>query len=216
MKYENYIFDLYGTLADIHTDEDSSYVWEKMTLIYGYFQAWYNPAGMRDAFRRIREEEEQRREEIQIENVFARLFKEKGAEPKDEQVSWICRFFRAVSTEYIRLYPRVQESLKELREQGKHIYLLTNAQRAFTEYELRMLKIEDCFDGIYISSDYGVKKPNKLFFEKMIAKSGIDPRQSVMVGNDMICDIEGAKNAGLDAIYIHTNLSPEYPFCLPG
>lgn len=211
MKYENYIFDLYGTMVDIHTDEESSYVWEKMVLIFGYFQVFYDPDEMKEAFRRIGGEEAQHREEIQIEKVFARLLKEKGAEPKDEQVSWICRFFRAASTEYIRLYPKVQESLAELKEQGKHIYLLTNAQRAFTEYELRMLKIEDYFDGIYISSDYGVKKPNKLFFEKMIEESGINPAQSVMIGNDMICDIEGAKNAGLDAIYIQTNLSPDYP-----
>ena len=211
MKYENYIFDLYGTLVDIHTDEESSYLWEKMVLIFGYFQVFYNPDEMKKAFRRIGGEEAQHREEIRIEKVFARLLKEKGVEPKDEQVSWICRFFRAASTEYIRLYPKVQESLAELKEQGKHIYLLTNAQRAFTEYELRMLKIEDYFDGIYISSDYGVKKPNRLFFEKMIEESGINPAQSVMIGNDMICDIEGAKNAGLDAIYIQTNLSPDYP-----
>ncbi len=211
MKYENYIFDLYGTLVDIHTDEDSMYVWERMALIYGYFQVWYDPSEMRDAFRRIGKEEQQQREEIQIEKVFARLFEEKGVKFKEEQVSWVCRFFRAASTEYIRLYPKVEESLRELKEQGKHIYLLTNAQRAFTEYELRLLKIEDYFDGIYISSDYGVKKPNRLFFEKMIAESGIRLQESVMIGNDMVCDIEGAKSVGLEAIYIQTNLSPEYP-----
>ena len=28
MKYENYIFDLYGTLVDIHTDEENTELWE--------------------------------------------------------------------------------------------------------------------------------------------------------------------------------------------
>lgn len=27
--YKNYIFDLYGTLVDIHTDEEQKEVWEK-------------------------------------------------------------------------------------------------------------------------------------------------------------------------------------------
>ena len=27
--YQNYIFDLYGTLADIHTDEEQPLLWEK-------------------------------------------------------------------------------------------------------------------------------------------------------------------------------------------
>ena len=30
MKYENYIFDLYGTLVDIHTDEEKTELWEKL------------------------------------------------------------------------------------------------------------------------------------------------------------------------------------------
>ena len=30
-EYDNYIFDLYGTLIDIHTDEEQSILWEKMT-----------------------------------------------------------------------------------------------------------------------------------------------------------------------------------------
>lgn len=29
--YKNYIFDLYGTLLDIHTNESKKYLWEKMT-----------------------------------------------------------------------------------------------------------------------------------------------------------------------------------------
>lgn len=28
--YQNYIFDLYGTLVDIHTNENKHYLWEKM------------------------------------------------------------------------------------------------------------------------------------------------------------------------------------------
>ena len=30
MRYKNYIFDLYGTLVDIHTEEDNQELWEKM------------------------------------------------------------------------------------------------------------------------------------------------------------------------------------------
>ena len=30
MKYKNYIFDLYGTLIDIHTDENEMMLWEFM------------------------------------------------------------------------------------------------------------------------------------------------------------------------------------------
>ena len=32
--YKNYIFDLYGTLVDINTDEDKSELWDKLSLFY--------------------------------------------------------------------------------------------------------------------------------------------------------------------------------------
>ena len=33
MKYKNYIFDLYGTLADIETDEQEMKLWKKMAKL---------------------------------------------------------------------------------------------------------------------------------------------------------------------------------------
>ena len=30
--YDNYIFDLYGTLVDIHTEENDPLVWKKLAL----------------------------------------------------------------------------------------------------------------------------------------------------------------------------------------
>ena len=42
-QYKNYVFDLYGTLVDIHTDEEEKQVWEKLALFYGYYGALYTP-----------------------------------------------------------------------------------------------------------------------------------------------------------------------------
>ena len=47
--YQNYIFDLYGTLVDIHTNEKKAYLWEKMSLFFGR-------AGNAAAFKRRRKE----------------------------------------------------------------------------------------------------------------------------------------------------------------
>ena len=43
------------------------------------------------------------------------------------------QFFRALSTEYIRLYEGVPQMLSALKNTGAGVYLLSNAQRAFTE-----------------------------------------------------------------------------------
>ena len=38
VQYDNYVFDLYGTLVDIHTEEDFPNLWEKLLLRY----LWYS------------------------------------------------------------------------------------------------------------------------------------------------------------------------------
>ena len=43
----------------------------------------------------------------------------------------------------------------------------------------------------------------------LLDEQGIDPKEAVMVGDDAVCDIEGAKTAGLTTIYVHSNLSPD-------
>lgn len=210
IKYKTILFDLYGTLVDIHTDEESGYVWEKMCLFYGYYQADYTPEALRESFTMFIKEEQEKREEIQMEHVFGRLFAQKGVSLDAEMAVCAARMFRVLSTEYIHLYPGTKELLEALKKQGRKIYLLTNAQRVFTWHELKMLGIADCFDDIFISSDYGVKKPNVRFFSAPLKKYNLKKSDCLMIGNDEICDIGGARLAGMDSIYLHTNLSPDY------
>ena len=46
----------------------------------------------------------------------------------------------------------VTDLLEALKKKGKKIYLLSNAQRIFTEYEMHTLGIAKYFDDIFISS----------------------------------------------------------------
>ena len=49
-EYENYIFDLYGTLVDIHTDERKIAFWKKMSAIFHRYGADYAPSELRDLY----------------------------------------------------------------------------------------------------------------------------------------------------------------------
>jgi len=49
MGYTDLIFDLYGTLVDIHTDENDE-VWEKTALYFGYYGAHYTGEELKNAF----------------------------------------------------------------------------------------------------------------------------------------------------------------------
>ena len=131
------------------------------------------------------------------------------------------QLFRIASIEYLRLYPHALEALAALRRKGCRLWLLSTAQRIFTEYELRHLGLGAQLDGIYISSDYGCRKPDTRFYRALLAEQKLDPTRCLMIGNDRDTDIAGAKAAGLATLYMHTNLTPPEqseadPALLPG
>ena len=97
MKYENYIFDLYGTLVDIHTDEEKTELWEKLAQFYGYYGAVATGRGTekrvcvphegqkKDALRQemgsdaaMKKTMHMKHPEIEIEEVFLHCFRKKG------------------------------------------------------------------------------------------------------------------------------------------
>ena len=214
MTYTDLIFDLYGTLVDIHTDENDL-VWEKTAFYFGFYGAHYTPKALKAAFQkklRAREAREGQSYEcfpdIPFEEVMAELFRDKKIENADALGINAAQLFRISSLEYVRLYPGVLEALAKLRQKGCRLWLLSNAQRIFTEYELRHLGLGEQLDAIYISSDFRCRKPDVRFFNALIENEGLDRKNCLMIGNDRLTDIGGAKNAGLATLYMHTALTP--------
>ena len=220
--YDNYIFDLYGTLADIRTNEEKPYLWRKMSELYTSLGAAYTASGLRTGFRRLereyagrmegeagRTEQEDLLAEPDLTEVFRGLFLEKAVACDRETARMTAIFFRALSRKMLRVYDGVKETLGELRRRGGRLYLLSNAQSDFTRPELELLGLADCFDGILISSEEGCKKPCAAFFARLLERYGLDPARSIMVGNDEFSDIAGAVGMGMDSLYLHTATSPQ-------
>ena len=220
MNYTDLIFDLYGTLVDIHTEEDDT-VWEKTALYFGYYGARYTGAELKAAFQTAMASRKAKAgqsyecfPDLPMEPVFAELFRIRGVEEKSEELGLnAAQLFRISSTEYIRLYPGVTDALVKLREKGYRLWLLSNAQRVFTDFELNHLELKPYFDGIRLSSDYGCRKPDIRFFSALLKEENLDPKTCLMIGNDLDTDIAGAKNAGLATLYMHTGLTPPDQRC---
>ena len=228
MKYTDLIFDLYGTLVDIHTDENDA-VWEKTAIYFGFYGAHYTGKQLRESFHSLMARQEAQAgqdyecfPDIPCEHFFAQLFRERGIIQNADRLGIAAaQLFRIASIEYIRSYPNVSESLHKLKDSGYRLWLLSNAQRVFTAFELRHLNLEEIFDGIYISSDYRCRKPDQRFFHALMSQQNLDPSKCLMIGNDRMTDIAGARKAGMDTLYMHTNITPPGqemadPSLLPG
>lgn len=227
--YQNYIFDLYGTLIDIHTDESSKNFFKKYAKWLrrqGFYFDWklfYRLYTTTE--RRYRESVAQTgryiKPEIQIENVFYDVFAAKGYDLTEEQTNYLCESFRRISLIYLCLFPDTIACLEGLRRAGKKIYLLSNAQRSFTWQELELTGLVPYFDGILISSDEHCMKPDPEFYNICCERYHLDKSQSIMIGNELKSDMAGAKAAGIDGFYInrypvfHEESDPLYRYVSP-
>ena len=216
MRFTDLVFDLYGTLVDIHTEENDA-VWEKTAVYFGFHGAHYTGVALKAAFQTLLNAREAKAgqsyecfPDIPFEQVMAELFRAKGVEKDADALGFhAAQMFRILSMDYIRLYPKALDALAKLRKKGYRLWLLSNAQRVFTAYELRHLGLGEQLDSIYLSSDYECRKPDIRFFRALLEEQHLNPAQCLMIGNDRETDIAGAQAAGLATLYMHTNLTPQ-------
>ncbi len=235
--YDNYIFDLYGTLVDIYADENIIKPWENAAehLAKEFGTGWTGET-LWERYKEITKEEEKKLSaingaeypEILIENVWLRLIREgvelrkdksgravsENIENKEKAASLTvtspeilsyCVWFREMTRTRFKLFDGVLETFEFLRNNGKKIFLLSNAQRAYTAKELSDVGLDDKFDDIFISSDKEIKKPQKEFLERLINENGLSVDRCVMIGNDIFSDVGVAVKNGMNSIYLNTN-----------
>lgn len=235
--YNNIVFDLYGTLVDIHTDETKPEFWQKVADYFGYHGANYDAQECRRAYEEgVKKQAASLPEgaEVDLGQVFADMYIHKDPsvlyaeqirgksdtwtdlpEKSKQLIADTASAFRRYSMEKLRLFDGVTEMLNGLKAAGKKVYLLSNAQALFTRAELKITSLESYFDGILLSSDAGYKKPSKEFYALLSDRFGAVPEESLMVGNDDMADCHGASLAGMDSLYIYTEQSPKQKIPLP-
>lgn len=83
--------------------------------------------------------------------------------------------------------------------------LATNGVAKVQRARLENSPITAFFQDIFISQEIGVAKPDKEFFTYILTALKADARDTVMIGDTLSSDIQGAINAGLDSIWYSRN-----------
>lgn len=104
-----------------------------------------------------------------------------------------------------KLASGAKETLEYLKEQGYIICLMTNGFLKEQSANMKYNNIYDYFDRIYTWDD-SYAKPDSRFMKRVL--DGTDPKENVVIGNDLVSDILMAKNAGVFTIGF--NLSSLY------
>ncbi len=144
------------------------------------------------------------REELRWKRMWRTLLDYKIA---DEELA------RQLSERYLEILPTKRnlfhdtiEILDYLKLKAYPLHLITNGFEKTQQAKMRYSGIDSYFTHIITSEAAGIMKPHVAIFEFAIQKAGTTAKDSVMIGDTLDADIEGANNAGMDTIYYNPSV----------
>lgn len=215
MKYRTLFFDLDNTLYDFMASSREAYREVYTMMDYGrYFDSFESYFAIyqkrNDELWTLYNHAQITKDQLNAERYLHPL---QVAGVKDaEEISK--RFFaeamKVLPTKGI-LRPYAREILDYLRPRYP-LFILSNG---FVELQTRKMQsagILGYFDGIVLSEDIGINKPNKALFDHALAVANAKAEDSLMIGDDFDVDIVGAKEAGWDQLFYQIKPLDTVPF----
>ena len=116
------------------------------------------------------------------------------------------RYFRDVfdsfETDTVwELYPETLPVLEALSQQTK-LAMISNFDSRLYKV-LHALGLDGMFSSVTISTAVGAAKPSSAVFDAALKREGVSPANALHVGDHQRQDYQGARRAGLQALWLH-------------
>ena len=121
-----------------------------------------------------------------------------------------------LSEEYIEYLPKFNHlfdgaiAILDYLKPKYNLHIITNGFQEIQGNKLKNSNIQHYFDTITNSEMAGVKKPNPLIFEYAVKEAKAIKSNSIMIGDCIDADVNGALNFGMDAILFNIDTSKSY------
>lgn len=124
------------------------------------------------------------------------------------------RFLEILPTKK-EVFPYTMEILQYLTGKNYHIHLITNGFEKTQWTKIRNSGLDKFITHVITSEGSNSLKPKKEIFEFALQKAGAMLDESIMIGDNLDADIQGAMNAGMDTVFVNhinasTTLKPTY------
>ena len=181
IRFDNFIFDLDGTLVDSFQD-----IYSAMT------------AATRDLGLSVPSEETIRNNmHLRLDQLIDLLYPDRDL---DSIMHRFREHYDGSGYRSTRLYPGVEETLKHLHDRKCHLFVTTNKRKTAADAILSRLKIDTFFDTV-LSSDIAHPPLGKdVLVRRILIDRSLDPSATVMVG-DAQGDAEAALNNCISFIF---------------
>ncbi|WP_461246390.1 HAD family hydrolase [Treponema sp. R6D11] len=98
----------------------------------------------------------------------------------------------------------VEETLQKIKEKNIKLGVMTNGTSEIQRKKLKRFDIEKYFDYVFIEGEVGYGKPDIKMYEYMLQKTKVQNNKIIMIGDNLIWDIEPPQKLGIFTIWINT------------
>lgn len=102
----------------------------------------------------------------------------------------------------ITAYPDTLPAVRELAAKYQ-LGVVTNGLPASQRWKLSRAGLDGLFGTVIVSGDLGVAKPSPRLFLTGLDRLGVNPAEAVEVGDNLELDVQGAKGAGIRAVWLN-------------
>ncbi|KAF2342112.1 YjjG family noncanonical pyrimidine nucleotidase [Flavobacterium tistrianum] len=120
----------------------------------------------------------------------------------EENILEIANDYIEFLTDNNYLFDGAIEVLEYLKPKYK-LHIITNGFAQVQEKKINNASLGGYFSTITNSELAGVKKPNSIIFDYALKLANTSKENSIMIGDDFEADVNGALNAGIDAIFFN-------------
>ncbi|MBI5190717.1 MAG: HAD family hydrolase [Nitrospirae bacterium] len=209
MTIKAILFDLYGTLVNIRTDEGDPEVYRQLSRFLSYNHVFVEPEPLRRFYsEKIKAHIVKSREQypdVDVLKVFSEIVHEYGTGKMEPRLPlYTARLYRSLTRRTFEPFPGVYGMLERLRDRYP-LALVSDAQRCYTDPEIESLKLGWFFDHIFLSSDHGFRKPDPKYFNIALKALGVKPSEAVYVGDNAYRDLLGARKTGMRMVLVRSS-----------
>ncbi len=204
-KYKHLFFDLDHTIWDFSTNEKitlselfDKYNLEKYFANFDDFFSSYKPINA-DLWLKYRLGEI-KKTDLSI-GRFYNTFLTVGFDDR-QAATQFANDFVTINPTKTAVIPHTFEVLDYLKPHYQ-MHIITNGFVETQHVKLERSGLRPYFSKIFISEEIGYQKPKRGFFEYAIKSCNARKRESLVIGDSLEADIEGAKNFGLDHVFFN-------------